>query len=79
MICSFCPCQTCQSMGLGGSPMVAIKYIMFARYPPRSETSHDGGLVGLYEPQKLCVLLLIMLVIVMQVFSAHVVDICSLN
>jgi hypothetical protein len=59
--------------------MVAIKYIMFARYPPRSETSHDGGLVGLYEPQKLCVLLLIMLVIVMQVFSAHVVDLCSLN
>jgi|NOAtaT_6_FD_contig_121_401757_length_514_multi_3_in_0_out_0_1 hypothetical protein len=60
--------------------MVAIKYITFARYPPRSETSHDGGLVGLYEPQKLCVLLLIiMLVIVMQVFSAHVVDICSLN
>ena len=60
--------------------MLCIKCMAFACYPPRSETSQDGGLVGLYEPQKLCVLLLIiMLVIVMQVFSAHVVDICSLN
>jgi len=59
--------------------MITIKFIAFARYPPRSETSHDGGLVGMYEPQKLCVLLLIMLVIVKQLIFAHVVDICSLN
>jgi len=60
--------------------MIAIKFIAFARYPPRSETSHNGGLVGLYEPQKLCVLLLIiMLVIVEQLIFAYVVDICSIN
>ena len=39
MIRSFYPCQTCQSMGLGGSPMVVIEYIAFAGYPPRSDTS----------------------------------------
>jgi hypothetical protein len=55
------------------------KFIAFACYPPRSETSHNGGLVGLYEPQKLCVLLFIMLVIVMQLISVHVVDICSIS
>jgi len=49
MICSFCPCQTCQSMGLGGFPMVAIEFIAFACYPPRSDTSQDGGLVDLSE------------------------------
>jgi hypothetical protein len=27
--------------------MLDIKYIAFACYPPRSDTSHDGGLVGL--------------------------------
>jgi hypothetical protein len=59
--------------------MITIEFIAFARYPPRSETSHDGGLVGLYEPQKLCVLLLIMLVIVEQLIFAHVADIWSLN
>ena len=59
--------------------MIAIKFIAFAHYPPRSETSHNGGLVGLYEPQKLCVLLFIMLVIVMQLISVHVVDICSIS
>jgi hypothetical protein len=27
--------------------MLHIKYIAFACYPPRSDTSHDEGLVGL--------------------------------
>jgi len=27
--------------------MLAIYFITFACYPPRSETSHNGGLVGL--------------------------------
>jgi hypothetical protein len=36
-------------MGLGGFLMVAIEYIAFACYPPRSETSHDGGLVDLFS------------------------------
>jgi hypothetical protein len=27
--------------------MLAIEFIAFACYPPRSETSHDGGIVGL--------------------------------
>jgi hypothetical protein len=27
--------------------MLDTKYIAFASYPPRSDTSHDGGLVGL--------------------------------
>ena len=31
----------------GGFPIYIIEYIAFARYPPRSETSHDGGLVDL--------------------------------
>jgi len=35
-------------MGLGGSQMFAIEYIAFAHYPPRSETSHNGGLVDLH-------------------------------
>jgi hypothetical protein len=34
-------------MGFGGFLMLDIKYIAFACYPPRSDTSHDGGLVGL--------------------------------
>jgi hypothetical protein len=38
--------------------MLCIKYIAFAHYPPRSNTSQDGGLVGLYESQKLHVLFL---------------------
>ena len=59
--------------------MITIEFIAFARYPSRSETSYDGGLVGLYEPQKLCVLMYIMLVIVEQLIFAHVADICSLN
>jgi hypothetical protein len=60
--------------------MITIKFIVIACYPPRSETSHNGGLVGLYEPQKLCVLLLIiMLVIAEQLIFAYVVDICSIN
>ena len=59
--------------------MIAIKFIAFAHYPHRSETSHNGGLVGLYEPQKLCVLMYIMLVIVEQLIFVHVVDICSIN
>jgi len=28
--------------------MLVMKYIAFACYPPRPDTSHDGGLVGLY-------------------------------
>jgi hypothetical protein len=28
--------------------MLDIKYIVFARYPLRSDTSHDGGLVDLF-------------------------------
>jgi hypothetical protein len=35
-------------MGFGGFPMLAIEFIAFARYPPRSETSYDGGLVYLF-------------------------------
>ncbi len=35
-------------MGFGGFPILAIKFIAFAHYPPRSETSHDGGLVDLF-------------------------------
>ncbi len=31
----------------GGSPIFYIEYIAFTCYPPRSETSHNGGLVGL--------------------------------
>jgi hypothetical protein len=34
-------------MGFGGSPMLVIEFIAFARYPPRSETSHDEGIVDL--------------------------------
>ncbi len=34
--------------GFGGFPMLAIEFIVFACYPPRSETSHDGGLVDLF-------------------------------
>jgi hypothetical protein len=30
--------------------MPVITFIAFARYPPRSETSHDGGLVDLLFP-----------------------------
>jgi hypothetical protein len=37
-------------MGFGGFPMPVITFIAFARYPPRSETSHDGGLVDLLFP-----------------------------
>jgi hypothetical protein len=35
-----------------------IKYVVLARYPLRSDTSLviNGGLVGLYETQELCVL-----------------------
>jgi len=36
-----------QSMDFGGFLILAIKFIAFACYPPKSETSHDGGLVGL--------------------------------
>jgi hypothetical protein len=32
----------------GGFPMLDIECIAFARYPPRPDTSHDGGLVGLH-------------------------------
>jgi hypothetical protein len=39
--------------------MLCIKYIVFACYPPRSDTSHEGGLVDLSESQKLHVLLII--------------------
>jgi len=31
----------------------SIKYIAFARYPPRSDTSQDGGLVDLSESRQL--------------------------
>jgi hypothetical protein len=34
--------------GFGGFPMLAIEFIVFACYPPRSEPSHDGGLVDLF-------------------------------
>jgi len=44
--------------------MVGIKYIVFACYPPRSDTSQDGGLVDLSESQKLRVLYLVMAFIV---------------
>jgi hypothetical protein len=43
--------------------MLCNKYIAFTRYPPRPDTSQDGGLVGLYESQKLCVLLLNILLV----------------
>jgi hypothetical protein len=43
--------------------MVAIKCTAFAHYPPRSDTSQDGGLVDLYESQKLRVLLLNILLV----------------
>jgi len=36
--------------------MNIIEFITFARYPPRSDTSRDGGLVDLSESQKLCAL-----------------------
>ena len=41
--------------------MLGIKFIAFARYPPRPDTSQDGGLVGLhpFESQKLCELLIL--------------------
>ncbi len=32
----------------GGFPMLDIKFTAFARYPPRPDTFHDGGLVGLH-------------------------------
>jgi hypothetical protein len=33
--------------------MLVIEFIAFARYPPMSETSHDGGLVDMiFEAQK---------------------------
>jgi hypothetical protein len=59
--------------------MITIEFIAFTRYPSRSETSYNGGLVGLYEPQKLCVLMFIMLVIIELLIFVHVVDICSIN
>jgi hypothetical protein len=36
------------TLGFWRFPDVGIEYIAFARYPPRPDTSHDGGLVGLY-------------------------------
>jgi hypothetical protein len=42
--------------------LLSVKYIAFDCYPPRSNTSQDGGLVGLYKSQKLCVLNLNILV-----------------
>ncbi len=36
------------TMGLGDFPKLAIKFIAFALYPPRSESSHDGGLLDLF-------------------------------
>ena len=35
-------------MGFEGFLMLAIEFIVFTHYPPRSETSHDGGLVYLF-------------------------------
>jgi len=35
-------------MGFGGFPILAIKFIAFACYPPRSETSYNGELVDLF-------------------------------
>jgi hypothetical protein len=35
--------------------MLAIEFIAFACYPPRSETSHDGGIVGLLYLRQLIV------------------------
>jgi hypothetical protein len=44
-------------MGSEGFLILNIKHIVFARYPPRSETSQDGGLVDLecylFEAHKL--------------------------
>ena len=37
--------------------MFYIKYIAYTCYPPRSETSHDGGLVDLHY--KSCALIII--------------------
>jgi predicted phosphohydrolase len=48
-------------MGFWRLPNACRKSIAFAHYPPRSDTSHDGGLVGLNESQQLHVLLFIML------------------
>jgi hypothetical protein len=37
-----------KGMGFGGFPIIQfIKYIAFACYPPRPDTSSHGGLVGL--------------------------------
>jgi hypothetical protein len=32
----------------GGLLILCIKYIAFVCYPPKPDTSHNGGLVGLY-------------------------------
>jgi len=45
---------------VSGCCLFYIKYI--AHYSPRSDTSHDWGIVGLYESKKLCVLIFIVLV-----------------
>jgi predicted phosphohydrolase len=45
-------------MGFGGSPMLVIKFIAFAHYPPRSDTSQDGGIVVLLESRQLRALFL---------------------
>jgi hypothetical protein len=36
-------------IGFGDFPMrLALEFTVFARYPPRSEISHDGGLADLF-------------------------------
>jgi hypothetical protein len=37
-------------------PNINIEYIVLACYPPRSDTSQDGGSVGLNETRKRCVI-----------------------
>jgi hypothetical protein len=40
--------------------MHCIKYIAFTCYPPRPDSSQDGGLVGLHESQKQCELFIML-------------------
>jgi len=51
MTCNLIQYGTLDNMGFWRFPnaIYSIKYIAFACYPPRSDTSQDGGLVDLLE------------------------------
>jgi hypothetical protein len=55
MTCNLIQYGTLDNMGFWRFPnaIYSIKYIAFARYPPRSDTSQDGGLVDLLESRQL--------------------------